>query len=383
MFILIDAWLAKTQEMNYKPAKLFDHDGDIAFRWFIFYYFRDPQTDKWVRFRTFVSSRLRTRSLRYAKANEICKAINKKLASGHNPFVAKERQLTAILSALDYFVDSKQHLRRRSIISYRSYVKDFKEWITMKKYSHLSVESLTYHTAQEYMDEVGQRGISNRTFNNVLQAMRCCFNFLVEKEYLQVNPFSKLHQRQTEATEIIAFNKDELAVISSTLPAYNFDLYVIALLIFNLFLRPQEIVRLQVRHLKDAIGFLSIPGNVSKNKKNESIAITPAVKAALGKMDLNFPGDYYVFSNGLKRGVKQVAPTRISESWKVYKETVGIEKNIYSLKHTGNGLALEAGANARDLQLQNRHSNLEQTQKYLDRFRRIPTEKFRDNFPLL
>ncbi len=369
--------------MNYKPAKLFDADGDINHRWFIYYFFRDPVTDKFVRFRLYISQRMRTRSQRYEKAQELKKTINRRLASGYNPFVAQARELTTVLSALDYFVESKKHLRARSLISYRSYVKDFKGWISAHKQDTQSIESINYHMAQDYMDEVGSRSICNRTYNNILQAMRCCFNFLVEKEYLQVNPFSKLHQRETEATEIIAFNDDELSTISSTLPSYNFDLYMIALLIYNLFLRPQEIVRLQVHHLKDANGYLSIPGSVSKNKKNESIAITPAVRSALEKLDLDYPGDYYVFSKNLKRGEKQVAPTRIAEAWKEYKNKHGIEKNIYALKHTGNGKALEMGANARDLQLQNRHSNLEQTQKYLDRFRRQPTEKFREQFPLL
>jgi integrase len=233
------------------------------------------------------------------------------------------------------------------------------------------------------MDEVGARKISNRTYNNILQSLRCCFNFLVEKEFLIINPFFKIHQRQTEQTEIIAFNQEELTLISSTLPSYNFDLYVVALLVFNCFLRPQEIVRLQVRHLKGVHEYLPIPGNVSKNKKNESIAMTPAVRSALEKLDFNFPGDYYVFSKHLKRGDCQIAPTRIAEEWKKYCLKYGIEKNIYALKHTGNGMALENGANVRDLQLQNRHSSLDQTQKYLDRFRRVPTEKFLENFPKL
>jgi integrase len=369
--------------MNFKPAKLFDADGDITHRWFVYYFFRDPDTNKWVRFRFYISSRLRTRSERYNRSREMIKLLNRKLAIGHNPFIAESREHTAILNALDHFIESKKYLRNRTVISYRSYVKDFKNWLNRNHYESMAIEGLTYHTAQEYMDEVGSRPITNRTFNNILQGVRTCFNFLVEQEYLIVNPFSKIHQRQVEDTEIIAFNNGELELISKTLPGYNFDLYVIALLIFNCFLRPQEIVRLRVRHFRDAKDFLTIPGDVSKNKKNEAIAITPSVKKALSKLDLNYPGDWFIFSSHLKRGKRQMMPTRITEAWNEYKRKYGIEKNIYSLKHTGNGLALEMGANARDLQLQNRHSNLEQTQKYLDRFRRIPTEKFRQNFPSL
>ena len=369
--------------MNFKLAKLFDSDGNTSTRWFVYYFFKDPETDKFVRFRIFVSNSLHTRSERYDRARGIIKAINKRLSEGYNPFAANKNELTPTSKALEYFLESKKHLRSRTLTSYRSYVKDFKDWLVEKKQINLSIESLSYHTAQKYMDEVGARKISNRTYNNILQSLRCCFNFLVEKEFLIINPFFKIHQRQTEQTEIIAFNQEELTLISSTLPLYNFDLYVVALLVFNCFLRPQEIVRLQVRHLKGVHEYLPIPGNVSKNKKNESIAMTPAVRSALEKLDFNFPGDYYVFSKHLKRGDCQIAPTRIAEEWKKYCLKYGIEKNIYALKHTGNGMALENGANVRDLQLQNRHSSLDQTQKYLDRFRRVPTEKFLENFPKL
>jgi integrase len=85
----------------------------------------------------------------------------------------------------------------------------------------------------------------------------------------------------------------------------------------------------------------------------------------------------------MKRNEKMVAPTRIAECWRKFAKEFGIKKNIYALKHTGNGMALENGANIRDLQLQNRHSSLDQTQRYLDRFSRNVSEKFINSFPKL
>ncbi len=31
--------------MNYKPAKLYDADGNLSARWFVFYSFKDPSTE--------------------------------------------------------------------------------------------------------------------------------------------------------------------------------------------------------------------------------------------------------------------------------------------------------------------------------------------------
>ena len=79
----MDIWCFKHQKgMNYKSAKLNDANGDLDHRWFVFYYFRDPDTGKWVRFRTWISAQLITRSLRYDRAKEIQKEINIKLLQG-------------------------------------------------------------------------------------------------------------------------------------------------------------------------------------------------------------------------------------------------------------------------------------------------------------
>lgn len=371
--------------MNFKPAKLNDADGDLSKRWFVYFFFRDPDTGKYIRFREWISSRLVTRSARYEKAKELRNSINKRLKLGFNPFVAQDRGQTSLLQSLDYYLDTKsKSLRPRTIISYRSYLNHFKEWLMAGKYKLISTEAITYHLAEEYMDFVWEdKKPAPRTWNNTLQALRTCFNFMIKKEFCQVNPFFRLEEVPVEETEIIAFNMKELEIISRELPIYNHNLYVIALLVYNCFLRPQEIVRLQVHHLLEATHHLAIPGKVSKNKKNHVISVPDQVLQEIAKMDLDYPSNYYVFGLHLERNINQNYPTRIAEVWREFAKNHGIEKGIYSFKHTGNGMALDAGANVRDLQLQNRHSSLEETQKYLDRFRKVPSRAFTINFPRL
>lgn len=370
--------------MNYKPAKLYDADGRLAARWLVYYSYKNPDTGKFQRYSHTISSKYLTRVQRYNRANEIIKEINSKLHRGFNPFAFNKRSLTSLKVSMEYFLESKKRfLRPRSYISYNSYVNDFLNWAEENKFDNLSIESFNYTHAQLYIDNIAKRKISNRTYNNILQALKTCFNFLVEREYLMVNPFFKQKKVHLEDTELIAFTPEELSIVSEMLAAHNYDLYVIAMLIFNCFMRPQEIVRLKVRHLSTRNGVLHISGEISKNKKNETISLSPLVIAAIQKLDLDYPGEYFVFAKNMQRGEKQIAPTRIAEAWRRYSKANNIEKNIYALKHTGNGMALENGANARDLQLQNRHSSLEQTQKYLDRFSRCTSDSFLKTLPKL
>jgi len=370
--------------MNFKLAKLYDADGNLAARWFVFYYFKNPVTGKYQRFVEYISQKYQTRQQRYDHAREVRKEINNKLNQGWNPLLQNDKSSTSMIKCLDYYLEAKdREIRRRTYISYCSYINDFKEWLLRQNYDKMSVESFNYNNAQEYIDHINKKKISNRTFNNTLQAIKGCFNFLILKEYITINPFFKQKKLKLEETEIIAFTSDELKTITEHLPGHDYNLYVIALLVFNCFMRPQEIVRLRVRHLKKGGEYLQIPGDVSKNKKNEVIQLTPSVKDAIKKLDLNFPGEYFVFGYKMKRNKREIAPTRITDAWNVFAKKFGIEKNIYALKHTGNGMALENGANTRDLQLQNRHSSLEQTQKYLDRFSKIPSERFIKTIPKL
>ncbi len=370
--------------MNFKTSKIFDAGGDLSQRWFVFYYFRDPDTNKFQRFREWVPAKYITRTQRYDKARELRKQIDRRLQLGWNPFASKSRNLTSLWQCLDYFLDSKKSaVRNRTLISYRSYIKKFKEWLEKKNYDKMPVESFNYYMASEYMDYFRSTGKSRRTWNNTLQAIRTCFNFLVNKEFIVINPFFKIHKVKVEETEIISFTDNELKILKNNLPKFDYNLYVIALMIFDWFLRPQEIVRLKVRHLKDLRNQITIPGNISKNKKNGTIANPMDVKNAIKNLDLNFPDNYFVFGSNLERNEKMIAPTRIAEKWREFANQYGISKNIYALKHTGNGIALENGISVRDLQLQNRHSSLEETQKYLDRFRKTPSDSFLSKFPTL
>ena len=229
--------------MTFKKAKLYDADGHLAARWIVYYFFKDPVTGKYKRFTHAIAAKFITRAQRYNRAQEIIKEINTKLQKGFDPFSSKNHSQTSLSASMEYFLEMKKRfLRPRSYISYNSYVNDLKDWAQENNYDLLPVESFNYNHAQQYIDAVGKRKISNRTYNNILQALKTCFNFLIEKEYVTVNPFFKQKKVRLEETELIAFNASELKIVSETLPDYNYNLYVVATLIFNCFLRPQEIV---------------------------------------------------------------------------------------------------------------------------------------------
>ncbi len=368
---------------NYKTAKIFDAGGDLSKRWYVHYSFRSPETGKFHLFQNWIPQKIKTCSGRRDKAHEMIKDINRRLRQGFNPFAYSEKKNTSILVALEYVLSIKEgSCRKRSFFTYRSMVRLFIVWLKVKNLLNIPVDDFNYHLAQEYMDYTqAKMKYCNRTYNNRATALKTVFKALVKREWILVNPFDKVERLPKEEAEIVSFTVEDLVKMQKNLPAWDYDLYVCACLIFYCFIRPQEIVRLKVSHFQLKNRTIMLPGTISKNKKNELVQIPNAMVPVLEKLDLNYPGSHFVFTRHLKRGTKEAAPTRIAGAWRKFANHFGIDKNIYSLKHTGAGMAIENGINVRDLQLQLRHSSLEITQIYLDKFNKRPSEKLATNFP--
>jgi len=371
--------------MNFRPCKLFDADGDLSQRWFVFYFFKDPLSGKWLRIKEYISQRLPTRAQRYDAARDLKKKLDIKLRSGYNPLLHKGQARETLIESLDHLLEVKKECnRKRTYQTYKSHVKLFKEFLNNKKLEHLPTEDFDFHRALAFMDWIKtNHHLSNRTFNNYLQSLFTLFKMLCKRMALPVNPFSMIDPLPTEETSLIAFTESELIQMETYLPGWDYNLYVAACLIFYCFLRPNEIMQLKVKHIDLAGSRIIIPGGVSKNKKSEVIHIPKPLTEVLKRFDLKFPGEYYLFVHDLKRGTKRALPERLREKWNEFIVHAGIEKTLYSLKHTAIGMAIDAGINLRDLQLQIRHSSLEITQKYADRFRRTPSRELSEKFPSL
>lgn len=370
---------------NFKTALLFDANGDLSKRWFVYYFFRNPETGKYQRWRNWIPQTIKTKGSRYVRAKEIITRINTQLRTGFNPYSKHNRGLINIEQAIEFVLECKeQNVRKRTYHSYRSHAGFLTRFLKANKLHRIPIEDFNSTHAQDFLDWYKKkRSISNRTYNNVILSMEAIFSFLRKRNYILINPFGNIERLPIEEPDIIAFNEKDRKILREKLPEYNYDLYIISQLIFSCFLRPQELVRLKVRHFEIDKGMIIIPGYVSKNKKNEVVVIPRSLVEKLKDFDLNYPEEYFVFSKDLKRGQQENYPTRIAEAWREFANQHGISKNIYALKHTGNGLAVEQGINIRDIQLQNRHSDLSITQKYLDRFRRIPSDRLKNDFPEL
>lgn len=370
---------------NYKLPKLYDGDNDLDQRWFVYFSYRHPETGKMKRFRIFISSKYRTATARREKAHELIKQYSVKLKQNWNPFEHEHIQLVTAIIAMDRILEiKKSSIRPRSYFTLKNIVKSFNEYLKAHKLERISINDFSSRHAIEFLDwsKIHYK-LSNRTVNYRRMNMKTLFNDLIYREYIEINPFDRTKKLPVEETSIIAYSKNDLKKISEKLPEYNFNLYVISLMIFYCYIRPQEICRLRISDIDLASQIIHLPGRTSKNKKSEVVVIPDQLFKEMDKLNLKFPGDYYFCGKGLVPGPKYTAPTRIAEAWTGWTKEARIKnRGIYALKHTSVGMvAMEGKINIRDLQLQLRHHSLDMTQDYLDRFSSIASSRLKSSFP--
>jgi integrase/recombinase XerD len=371
--------VTKQKMKNYTEPKLHDFDGQLEKRWYIEYHFRNPETKKLTPFREWVSSTHKTRGERYEVAKKQLDRLGNNLVLGFNPF-RKEKICTTLCEAIKHVCDLKtQSNGKRTKTAYNSATKKFTDWIKANHYGDIQAKELSLPIGLMYFDNMLiNLKVKPRTYNNNLATLRTLFNELEYRSYVNVNIFNKIRKLPKKKPDLKFFTPEEKKIIYNALKDKNPRLLLAAYLVYYCMIRPAEIVRLRFSHLNFEKSYIMLPPSISK-KSSGTVLMPSYVKELLLSLGYDKQNsDWYIFSNNkeLTPGEKEIAPTRIAEVWKLeIKDVYKIKHGIYTLKHTTNGELFEAGADARSIQLQNRHASLEYTQVYAERFSNLPSEK--------
>ena len=368
---------------RFKKAKLHDRNGELSKRWFVdFYYFNDEK-QAFKREFVYIPMSINSKTERRRKGEEIVRSLNARLESGWTPLLKESLGIITLNDGLNHYLNIiKRTLRERTYNTYLSATNRLRDYLSSIKRENLGIEEFNYHHADRFVDFILNDNISNRTHNNLIKICRTIFNRFIEKDIITVNPFKKIKLLVQDKPPLDAYRNEETEIITKYLKNFNRELFIISLLVYYCFIRPQEIIRLKVENFDIDKKLIFISSNQSKTHKNSAVAmpdqlVTELIELGIKKMR---KGDI-LFSSGLKPGTTQIKTQRIYEKWREFTKPYGIEKGIYKLKHTGAGRAIEAGMNVRDLQLQLRHASLDETQIYVERFKNVPGTEFLNKMP--
>lgn len=370
----------------YKLSKLYDSGGDISKRWFVGFHYQHPETGKYEFFKEYVSSKLRTKTARRKKANEMIQAIDNKLINGWSPYESENLGKSTVINGLNKILEIKEKsLRKRTLQTYSSHINTFYAWLKLKNYESVSVESFSYRFAQEFADYLKtDKNLTNRTYNNYVERFRSLFNELVDREYMLRNPFKKIKMLPITEQTIQAFSDEEVRRLREHCIVHAPLLWLVCQFIYYCAIRPNELVQLKIRNIDIQSGNIFVAPEISKSRRNDVVRIPTQFLEDLKKWNLaKYNPDFYLFSKGLEPGPDYIYPTRLAEKFRKEAKKIGIQRRLYDLKHTGAGRTIQNGFGIRELQAHLRHRDINTTEIYLRAFSSTTSDKFVNEFPAL
>lgn len=261
-----------------------------------------------------------------------------------------------------------QNYSPRTIKSYRNNLERFFSFVTETEF-----EKITSVIIKEQIMGFQQRGNKASYINSIIKTLRAFYVYVLEQEYISVNPMKKVPWCKERLTIIKAFTDDE---VKKMLSVYNEKEYMeirnktIMALLFDTGIRCLELCSIRNDSIKDT--YITILG---KGNKERIAAISPPLHRLMHKYqrirdkhfaDKNIKVDNYFLS----RTGKPLTNAAVERIVRYAGEMAGIDDAIRCSPHTCRHYFAQAqirnGCDIYTLSKLLGHTNIKITQVYLN-----------------
>lgn len=372
----------------FSPATLIQ--GKSA--WYICFYAASQESDEPTRYRvTFNINRIKDPKDRKLRGEELAAKINWWIRKGFRPWMFDERKVpfdfdqpeqekrnalgkTNVIEALEFIRDVKEKTGARDTArTYRSQTNLLIDFLHAKKVHRITISDFTRNLAMAYMDHRATiQHVSNTTYNNTITNLRVMFNALVDREYIDHNPFSEVPKKKPSEKIRRPFTDREAVIVISRIRKECPLLFYALLLEYACFIRPSEIISMRFKDIDLKSGIVTLKRH-TKNKKSRYVTI-PDDFLEFFRVDFfkKYPDHYFIFGDKLEahpnkhcgNGTLYRKHKKILDDLKAtgaLDDIIGLQ--FYSWKDTGITYALEE-MKLLAVQDQAGHSTPQMTLKY-------------------
>lgn len=368
-------------DREFIPAKLFTARGDIKKEWFVYYAVRNPETDKMHYFKkrgkiNYIKNvRQRTRMGKW-----LVNLVNEMLSQGElSPF--NNHSHVTLIEQLQKEVDLKKNfLRPRTCQSYEYARKMLTAWMKEKGFEGLDPKEFTKAHAQMFCDYLTLvKKYSGKTFNVMKSFVSVLFNSMADKDIITDNPFRRIKSQRQEIGKNIAFSEIQRQKLIAHLKDHSPRLFLVTQFIYFCYIRPMELMRLQVRNVDLKHRKIVIYPEQSKTHRQEQVEIPDAFFPLVKSMNLEKCDENdFLFSRKLFPGNKQLSRNQITQMHlKVLRQlkfSAGV--TLYSWKACGVINAYKAGIDIYSIMRQCRHTSINHTMVYMKSLGLLPNTEF-------
>ncbi len=359
--------------VDYVPAEL-----RINKDWRIIFYVKNPFTKK------LVIKRLRVKPIksiveRKKYARRITAELNSKLERGWNPYIEDNATksfaivtdvVKQYLKQLEKQVKDKT-LRPDTERSYKSYLKNLVAFMKAKEEQDMYCINFTSAFILSFLDHIYyDRNNSAGTYNNYLIGLRIFSKYLLERDYISIDPTAKLNTKRKEKKKREMIPNNIRLEINTFLTSKNPNYLTLCLATYFCFIRRTELTKIKVKDVNIKKGYILINGENAKNHKTEPVTIPLEYMPHIIKHISGAKNTDFLFSaNNYAPGEGQLNPKKISDEWSKMRTKLKFKNTyqFYSLKDSGITELLNTGIPAIKVRDQARHHDLKITEAYTNR----------------
>lgn len=366
----------------YIEAKTYFFQGT----WFVYFSAIDPETGKMRRKRIYKGIEGNTYYEKERSAEKLAQFYTGKLAKGWNPWAIgkdvffKHNKGIQINKLIDLYIKSRV-LRHSSLNQYNSMNTIVTKWCKDQRINNCN--QFTYSHAENFIKQLADRGKSASRRAGFISFMNSVFNFGLKKKLVFTNPFAELEKPKRNKKPALYINDNDAPHLTELLKQDK-QLLMLCQWVYYCFIRPfAEMRMLQIRHINFSNQTITIPGDISKNKKTETLPIPVQMFNQLNDLKGIDPA-FFIFGPGEKPGLSPVSKNHYQRRFKMLVEDTPYSRyTVYSFKHTGAIRLVKSGCSIKDIQMQMRHHSLDETDKYLRQMLATESDFLKNKFPEL
>lgn len=363
----------------YSIPKVVKHD-DLTKSWYVYFRFGG----KVFRYKYGINY-IKNYNKRLAEANSLRNALHQKLKDGWNPMVPELQSFDSnmkILEALEFaMLKKRESISNKTNIAYTSALNFFTTETKKLKLEFIPINDVRRVHIKTIFEKIKlDRGWSNKSYNKNLGFIKAIFSELIQWDKIENNPAHKIKSLKVEETNAnIVATDEQVEIIKNHLLKVFPQFFYYIVTIFHTGIRPEEILSLKLHMINLDRNEIRIPAEITKTGIDRIVPINPFMKVYLSKMindsileNFYLFGSIRKFSNrGLKNGEDFTPGSRklnrdcASKLWrKLIKTGLGINVNMYSLKHLGANKKILAGIELDTLRELYGHTSKLMTMRY-------------------
>lgn len=380
----------------YTIPKVVKYD-DLSKSWFV--YFRYNKVLFRYKYGINYISNYKKREL---EANLLRDALYQKLREGWNPQIPdpiqQQSNLTFIL-ALDFALEKKTpNIGKKTLSGYKGTINFIKASTTLVGLNKLPIAETKRAHIKLIMEKAKEeRNWTNNAYNKHLNHLKAILSELIQWDIIESNPAHKINNLEvSESNANTPASVQEIETIKKELETNHPEFYTFLITIFHTGIRPEEILNIKLDMINLKKSEIILPAEITKTKRKRIVPINQYLMVHYKKMNFDLlPKDYYLFGSFREPAKGNIGkhkdfisgPTHINRDtatkrWeKIVKKGLGIQMNMYALKHHGANMKILAGLELDSLRELYGHTSKLMTEKYAKVVKEVHRKNILENSP--